>query len=341
MNKYCNNSLKALFENYRPDVLANYITADKTIDDIDISSCLKRKKSFLYHLKTRTINFLIKNCYFLNLKKMINHEMFARNYGYVEKHVQEKIYNVRVLIAGCGLGSFIAESLVRLGCSNLILVDHDTIDVHNLNRQNFIYDNIGHYKSECLKQRLLSINPNIEVECVLEPVSDNNAQSLVERTDIIIDTIDFLSVKGLMALYQACYLQKKTVISSLSAGWGAIAFYIPPSNQTKNWFKEIFNISSIETSDPKEYAYYFKQLINRIQPYLPEEVTNNLIKVFDLMAENKPCPASQLSAGSFAAASLCATLFYRSLADKNIVALPYAMALNMGDVAGHPAFPFA
>ncbi|WP_454781879.1 hypothetical protein [Legionella sp. WA2022007384] len=41
-----------------------------------------------------------------------------------------------------------------------------------------------------------------------------------------------------------------------------------------------------------------------------------IINMFDLMAENKPCPASQLSAGSFAAASLCPTIFHRVLANK-------------------------
>lgn len=272
---------------------------------------------------------------------MSNFEMFSRNYGYVDIEVQKKIAEVNVLIAGCGLGSYIAEALVRLGCSNFILVDHDIIDIHNLNRQNYIYTDIGHFKSESLKQRMQLINPEIKVECIKEPVSESNAQELVSQVDIIIDTIDFLSVKGLVALYQQCYLQTKPVISSLSAGWGAVAFYIPASNQTKNWFKEIFNISGVETTDPNAYAYYFKQLIYRIKPYLPEEVSTNLINVFDLMAENKPCPASQLSAGSFAAASLCTTIFYRVLANKEIVALPYAMALDMNMIALNPAFPLA
>jgi|GEM_PF-2954377 len=271
---------------------------------------------------------------------MTNPDMFSRNYGYVDAAIQKKIGEVKVLIAGCGLGSYMAEALVRLGCSNFILVDHDVIDVHNLNRQNYIYSDIGSFKSESLKKRIELINPGIQVECITEPVSESNAQALVSRADIIIDTIDFLSVKGLVALYEQCYLQKKPVISSINAGWGAIAFYIPASNQTKNWFKDIFNISGIETSDPKEYAHYYKQLIFRIKPYLPEDVVANLTHVFDLMAENKPCPASQLSAGSFAAASLCTTIFYRALANKDVVALPYAMALDMNKIASTSAFPF-
>ncbi|KTD00370.1 ThiF family adenylyltransferase [Fluoribacter gormanii] len=272
---------------------------------------------------------------------MSNSEMFSRNYGYIDNDIQKKISEVKILIAGCGLGSYIAEALVRLGCSNFILVDHDTIDVHNLNRQNYIYTDIGHFKSERLKIRMQLINPEIQVECIIEPVSEENAQKLVGSADIIIDTIDFLSVKGLVALYQQCYLQSKPVISSLSAGWGAIAFYIPASNQTKNWFKEIFNISCVDNAEPMEYAYYFKQLIYRIKPHLPDEVSTNLINVFDLMAENKPCPASQLSAGSFAAASLCTTILYRVLANKEIVALPYAMGLDMNMVTLNSAFPLS
>lgn len=270
---------------------------------------------------------------------MSNMEMFSRNYGYVDPDIQKKIGTVKVLIAGCGLGSYIAEALVRLGCSDFILVDHDAIDIHNLNRQNYLYQDIGHFKSERLKQRMQLINPEIKVDCIIEPVSELNAEGLVSQADIIIDTIDFLSVKNLVALYQQCYLQKKPMISALNAGWGAIGFYIPASNQTKNWFQEIFNISDTETNEPKEYVHYFRQFISQIKPYLPEEVSTNMISVFDLMAENKPCPASQLSAGSFAAASLCTTIFYRFLADKEIVALPYAMALDMNVVALNPSFP--
>ncbi len=272
---------------------------------------------------------------------MSNSEMFSRNYGYVDQEIQKKIADVKVVIAGCGLGSYIAEALARLGCAHFILVDHDVIDVHNLNRQNYVYSDIGYFKSESLKKRIELINPDVQVECIVEPVSESNAEALVGQADFIIDTIDFLSVKGLIALYQQCYLQKKPVISSINAGWGAIAFYVPASNQTKNWFKEIFNISGVETEDPREYAHYYKQLIYRIKPYLPDEVSTNIIHVFDLMAENKACPASQLSAGSFAAASLCTTLFYRAISNKEIVSLPYAMALDMNKIVSTPAFPFA
>lgn len=69
LNKYCSKSLKSNYENFRPDVLENYITFNKTIDDIDSTAFLKHKKSFLYHLKKETINYVIKNCYFLNLRK--------------------------------------------------------------------------------------------------------------------------------------------------------------------------------------------------------------------------------------------------------------------------------
>lgn len=267
-------------------------------------------------------------------------EMFARNYGYVDEKTQKKISEVTILIAGCGLGSYSAEALVRLGCTKFILVDHDTVDVHNLNRQSYIYEDIGHYKCDRLRQRMQSINPAIHVECVNSPVSEINAEELVSRTDFILDTIDFLSVKGLIALYEQCYLQGKPVISALNAGWGAVAFYVPAVNQTKNWFKEIFKVSSYESDEPREYAHYYKQLVQKISPNLPEEVSTHIIRVFDLMAENKPCPASQLSAGSFAAASLCTTILYRVVANKDVASLPYAMALDMSSVALNPAFPF-
>ncbi|RAP34651.1 hypothetical protein B1207_15350 [Legionella quinlivanii] len=69
MNKYCSNSLKSTYNNFRPEVLENFMTSTKTIDNLDSTFYTKYKKSFLYHLKKETINFIIKNCYFLNLRK--------------------------------------------------------------------------------------------------------------------------------------------------------------------------------------------------------------------------------------------------------------------------------
>ena len=62
-------------------------------------------------------------------------DLTLRNQGYIPPELQEKIRATRLLVAGCGLGSSIAEAAARVGFERLTLADGDSISAHNLNRQ--------------------------------------------------------------------------------------------------------------------------------------------------------------------------------------------------------------
>ena len=85
-----------------------------------------------------------------------------------------------VLIIGLGgVGGYVLESLVRAGISNIIIVDNDTIDITNLNRQIIsLQDNIGNKKVLEWKKRVLNINPNINVIDYDMFVTDENIDEL-------------------------------------------------------------------------------------------------------------------------------------------------------------------
>ena len=78
----------------------------------------------------------------------------------------QKLANSKVIVYGIGgVGSFVVEGLVRAGVENIILVDNDVIAPSNLNRQiHAIITNIGKLKVDCMKDRILSINPNVNIE---------------------------------------------------------------------------------------------------------------------------------------------------------------------------------
>ena len=78
----------------------------------------------------------------------------------------EKINKSKIIIYGIGgVGSYVVEGLVRAGVENILLVDNDVISPSNLNRQiHAIISNIGKLKVECMKERILSINPKAKVE---------------------------------------------------------------------------------------------------------------------------------------------------------------------------------
>ena len=79
---------------------------------------------------------------------------------------QKKILSARVLLFGVGgVGSALAEFLVRSGISNLTIVDFDDIDVTNINRQLVAFqDNVGRKKVEELSLKLKNINPNLNIK---------------------------------------------------------------------------------------------------------------------------------------------------------------------------------
>ena len=90
-----------------------------------------------------------------------------------------------------GLGGQLILAAARLGVRRFTLVDGDTVEAHNLNRQAFYFEDIGQPKAEALKRHILRINPEAEVEAVVANLDQHNAAQLVGQADIIFDTIDF------------------------------------------------------------------------------------------------------------------------------------------------------
>ena len=108
----------------------------------------------------------------------------------------EKIKHAHIAIFGCGgVGSFAIEGLIRSGVKEVTLIDFDTIDVSNLNRQLMTSaSNIGQSKVEVMRERILSIHPDVLVH--LKPIFFNEESKLsFEPFDYVIDAIDAVPSK--------------------------------------------------------------------------------------------------------------------------------------------------
>jgi hypothetical protein len=234
------------------------------------------------------------------------------------------------LIAGCGIGSTIAEAYVRLGFEHLTLVDQDQVEVHNLNRQNFTAADIGTQKVDALARRLLAINPSASIRAVNEWVTPRNAAGFVREADIVVDTIDFLSLEGIVALHDAGHAQKKPVIAPLSAGWGAAAIYFPPDGTCT--FRTVFGLPATGPVGHISYVGQFMRLIDRLEPDLTEDVVAALRKTLTAMDDGRPCPAPHVSVGSWAVGSLAAAMAIRVLRSEPITSAPRMIFLNMSNL---------
>lgn len=109
-----------------------------------------------------------------------------------------KLQNVRIIIFGVGgVGSWCAESLIRTGVTHLTIVDSDTVNITNCNRQVLATSKtVGMVKVKVMKERLLEINPNAEIVAINQMFCKETADSFhLEQYDYVIDAIDSLKDK--------------------------------------------------------------------------------------------------------------------------------------------------
>ena len=113
---------------------------------------------------------------------------------------QKKFAAAAVGIAGLGgLGSNIAVHLARLGVGRLVLVDFDTVDVSNLNRQHYFIRHLGRPKPEALREQLMEINPYLDYETHFERITPENACTLFAGCDVVCEAFDKPDQKAMLA----------------------------------------------------------------------------------------------------------------------------------------------
>lgn len=129
----------------------------------------------------------------------------------------KKLVTTRIIVFGTGgVGSAVCNFLVRSGICNLTIVDFDTVDITNINRQLVAnVGNIGKLKVEELKTQLLSINPNANITAIAEKYDENSKIDL-SQFDIIIDCID--DIKAKKHLIMQAKSNNVYVICSMGAG---------------------------------------------------------------------------------------------------------------------------
>lgn len=150
----------------------------------------------------------------------IQNEIFHRTALLVGEQAMDVIQQKRVIIFGVGgVGSWVAESLVRSGIMQLTIVDSDTVSVTNVNRQcPATTRTVGMVKVEAMKDRLLEINPEAKVEAVQAFYSIETAASFhLEDYDYIIDAIDSLEHKAALIRHATSLPPSVKFFSSMGA----------------------------------------------------------------------------------------------------------------------------
>ncbi|PQA93658.1 tRNA threonylcarbamoyladenosine dehydratase [Chryseobacterium shigense] len=132
----------------------------------------------------------------------------------------EKLNKANVLVIGLGgVGSFAAEFLARSGVGNMTIVDGDTVDITNINRQlPALHSTVGKHKVEVVAERLLDINPGLNLKKINEFLNPERMDEVLEsdKFNYILDCIDSITPK--LCLIKAAKRKKIKLISSMGAG---------------------------------------------------------------------------------------------------------------------------
>lgn len=212
-----------------------------------------------------------------------------------------------VLVAGLGgVGSFAAEMLVRAGVGRLTIVDGDSVHASNRNRQlPALLSTEGKDKTEVMTQRLLDINPKLNLEAITAYIKDQLLIDLLQRHpyDYLVDAIDTLAPKVYL-LYYARKFNLNTV-SSMGAGGKFDPTLI-----------QVVDISQTHTC---RLAYYIRKKLHKLgvdqgitAVFSPEPVSRNRVEAID-GEMNKKSTVGTISYMPAAFGICCASVVIRSL----------------------------
>ena len=146
-------------------------------------------------------------------------EKFSRTEMLIGNDGMEKLKGAKVAVFGLGgVGSYVCEGLARCGVGNFILVDFDKIDKSNINRQLIATEKtIGRYKVDLMKERILEINPDANVEIYKEfYMADSKTDIITDDVSYAVDCVDTIMAK--IAIICKCDELNVLVISSMGTG---------------------------------------------------------------------------------------------------------------------------
>ena len=145
--------------------------------------------------------------------------MFERLIPLIGENNFKKIQDTKILLVGIGgVGGFTLEALVRSGFKNITIIDGDTIEESNLNRQIITnQDNIGKDKTDEALNRYLLINPNLNLKAInIFLTKENFYEWINEDYDYIIDACDDIDIK--VELIRYAEEKQIKIISALGTG---------------------------------------------------------------------------------------------------------------------------
>ena len=199
-------------------------------------------------------------------------DLVSRNYFFLSKEIQKKLSKVKLVFFGCGLASVTAEMAVRIGVRHFVLIDHDKVEISNLNRQAYDSSSISNYKVDVLLKKLKAINSDIDVSKIVMNISNiSQVIEFIKEGDIIINTLDCDSLY--FEVVNACMQQNKLVVCPFNPGFAGLVVCF---NKASGTLFDLLGTEKVESG-----LEFSKKLIkNNNQIELPNYIRENIDEFF-------------------------------------------------------------
>jgi len=235
---------------------------------------------------------------------------YQRNRIYISDKEQEAIKNMPILIAGIGIGSIIAECALRLGFETITIIDGDIVEESNLNRQNYIYNDIDRPKVYALRNRLQEINPHAKIKYYNQYLNFDNVNDIIAGHSIAINALDFTTDLPLV-FDDICQKNNIHILHPYNLGWaGAVAIISPKGENLRSLTEQNSKASEID---------FVKHILNNSNT----QQIKWLKDVLDEYMNDYPTISPpQISVGTWLLSGLCTALMIRITNQEHIKAFP-------------------
>ncbi len=127
-------------------------------------------------------------------------ERYDRNFNTLSFKEQKQLKALKVIVIGLGgLGGSVCEILARVGIGHLTLIDGDSFEPSNLNRQLLSQENLmGVSKAKAAKKRVNAINCEVHVDCFIEYLDESNMYGRIKNGDLIVDCLDTIDARFIL-----------------------------------------------------------------------------------------------------------------------------------------------
>ena len=209
----------------------------------------------------------------------------------------EKIKEKNILLIGLGgVGGYVFETLVRSGIENITIVDGDTFEESNLNRQLLsLKSTINKNKTDVAESRAKEINENIKIKKIIQVLTKENINEInFKEYDYVIDACDTLEIKK--QIIKICTKNNIKFISSMGTG--------------NKFHPELLELTTLDKTE-------YDPIAKILRKYVKEEKINKKIKV--VSSKEKPIKTNTTTIGSNAFVPATAGLLLTSYVINDIV----------------------